>query len=439
MNARYRLFSWEHSYFSGKVRAYLRYKHYFSDLGAGYEDILATPELIQGLLVPATGSNVVPQVLTPDGEWLHDSSEIIDRCEDRHRQHPVVPGLDRPRQRLAAYLIELLADEWMLVHGFWERWYYSLEGSTPNQLVFNAQQWGAFINPRGTGSERRATAQMMFNQNMSLEDPTNAVQGPFSGLVELGMTERTMDAWIASHRRIMGILESHFDVHDFVLGGRPSLADFGLLGPLYAHLFRDAVPGFEMRIEYPLVAEWVERTNGTNALNARSYNQQLYHLDSNGELVGEVATSDGGDWLTDDAIPPTLVPLIEVFFEEMWPTLQASLHALHAYLDSDAHTPGAELPGKSFTATQGFEALQRGAGPLTHSFQIGRVTERRMVMPYQTWMLQRIAAANDLDTEVAGQRLSELPALLEGCRVKKVAGRLYEDATMNHRTQENPQ
>ena len=156
-------------------------------------------------------------------------------------------------------------------------------------------------------------------------------------------------------------------------------------------------------------------------------------------MVGEVATSDGGDWLTDDAIPRTLVPLIEVFFEEMWPTLQASLHALHAYLESDAHTPGAELPGKSFTATQGFEALQRGAGPLTHSFQIGSVTERRMVMPYQTWMLQRIAAANDLDTEVAGRRLSELSALLEGCRVKKVAGRLYEDATMNHRTQENPQ
>jgi glutathione S-transferase len=439
MSARYRLFSWEHSYFSGKVRAYLRYKNYFGDLGDGYEDILATPELIQGLLVPATGSNVVPQVLTPEGDWLHDSSEIIDRCEDRHQQHPVTPGPDRPRQRLAAYLIELLADEWMLVHGFWERWHYSLAGSTPNQLNFNAQQWGAFMNPRGTGSERRATAQMMFNQNMSLDDPTNAVQGPFSGLVELGMTERTMDAWIASHRRIMGILESHFDVHDFVLGGRPSLADFGLLGPLYAHLFRDAVPGFEMRIEYPLVAEWVERTNGTNALNARSYNQQLYHLGSDGELIGEVATSDGGEWLADDVIPPTLVPLIDVFFEEMWPTLQASLAALRAYLDSDAHTPDAELPGKSFTATQGFEALQRGAGPLTHSFQIGGVTERRMVMPYQTWMLQRIAAANDLDTEVAGQRLSELPALLEGCRVKKIAGRLYEDATMNHRTQENPQ
>ena len=95
MTEQYRLFSWEHSYFSGKVRAYLRYKDFFDDLGAGYEDILATPELIQGLLVPATGSNVVPQILTPEGDWWHDSSEIIDRCEARHQGTPVIHPLFR--------------------------------------------------------------------------------------------------------------------------------------------------------------------------------------------------------------------------------------------------------------------------------------------------------------------------------------------------------
>ena len=31
MSDPYRLFSWEHSYFSGKVRAYLRYKDFFGD------------------------------------------------------------------------------------------------------------------------------------------------------------------------------------------------------------------------------------------------------------------------------------------------------------------------------------------------------------------------------------------------------------------------
>ena len=38
----YRLFSWEHSYFSGKARAYLRYKAYHGALGEGFEaDFLA--------------------------------------------------------------------------------------------------------------------------------------------------------------------------------------------------------------------------------------------------------------------------------------------------------------------------------------------------------------------------------------------------------------
>ena len=36
----YRLFSWELSYFSGKARAYLRYKERMGDLGEGFEDVL---------------------------------------------------------------------------------------------------------------------------------------------------------------------------------------------------------------------------------------------------------------------------------------------------------------------------------------------------------------------------------------------------------------
>ena len=87
----YRLFSWEHSYFSGKVRAYLRYKQHQGGLGAGFEDVLATRDLIQGLLLPATGTGAVPQLQTPDGRLVQDSSEIIDFCEDLHPKPPVIP------------------------------------------------------------------------------------------------------------------------------------------------------------------------------------------------------------------------------------------------------------------------------------------------------------------------------------------------------------
>ena len=64
----YRLFSWEHSYFSGKVRAYLRYKDRNAALGAGYEDILATPELIVGLLAPRSGRS--PSMVVASTAWV---------------------------------------------------------------------------------------------------------------------------------------------------------------------------------------------------------------------------------------------------------------------------------------------------------------------------------------------------------------------------------
>ena len=146
----YRLFSWEHSYFSGKARAYLRYKQRMGGLGPGFEDILATPELILGLLTQKSGSGAVPQLEAPDGTWVQDTSEIIDFIEATHPEPVVSPDpATSPRQAVVSYLIELLADEWMVVPGFWERWYFSEDGppastaamkpssSTPAMTVMN--------------------------------------------------------------------------------------------------------------------------------------------------------------------------------------------------------------------------------------------------------------------------------------------------------------
>jgi glutathione S-transferase len=436
--APYRLFSWEHSYFSGKARAYLRYK---AEAGAlAFEDVLATPELMQKLLLPATGTSVVPQLLAPGGRFVQDSSEIVDFCEHAHPAPPVIPAATAPRQRLASYLLELLADEWMVVYAFWERWHHGRDGAEPSHARFNEQQWGAVIAPGADGETRRRAGRRFFEAAFGIHEPEQAPRGVYAGLVALGMTRRTEAAWQASNERLLARLEAHFAKHDFVLGGLPSLGDFALLGPLYAHLYRDAVSGFQLRSGFPLVAEWVERTNHTGFLNARSYGQQLYSLGPDGELVGRPATSDGGAWLPDDAIPDTLLPVLAVFFEEMWPALEASLAALRGYLASGKHPAGGELPGKTFTVTPGFEALQTGDGPLTHAFTLGGVTERRMVTAIHVWMLQRVEAVlRECTSTPAGSRAIEallgafpnggallgLGARLAGCRVRKQGGRLF--------------
>ena len=98
MSNPYQLFAWNFSYFSAKVRAYMRFKHHTA--GLLFEEIFATREIIQGLLIPSTGSNVVPQVRTPAGEWLQDSSEIIDALEEKFPDSPVIPA--SPKQKLVS-------------------------------------------------------------------------------------------------------------------------------------------------------------------------------------------------------------------------------------------------------------------------------------------------------------------------------------------------
>lgn len=53
-----RLYGWELSYFTGKVRGYLRYKARHSRLQ--FEEIVADPAVVKDVLVPATGSTLGP-------------------------------------------------------------------------------------------------------------------------------------------------------------------------------------------------------------------------------------------------------------------------------------------------------------------------------------------------------------------------------------------
>ena len=67
MKNHYRLFAWNLSYFSAKIRAYLRFKEFHGALSC--EEVLATQEIIDAIIIPATGTNVVPQVQGADGRW----------------------------------------------------------------------------------------------------------------------------------------------------------------------------------------------------------------------------------------------------------------------------------------------------------------------------------------------------------------------------------
>eukprot|EP00931_Biecheleriopsis_adriatica_P094403 TRINITY_DN68058_c0_g1_i1.p1 TRINITY_DN68058_c0_g1~~TRINITY_DN68058_c0_g1_i1.p1 ORF type:complete len:560 (-),score=106.41 TRINITY_DN68058_c0_g1_i1:49-1686(-) len=431
-----RLFSWKLSYFSGKIRGYLRYKAR-QNKGMSLEEFTASPDVVAGILVPSTGSSAVPQLQLPDGRIIQDSKDIVEAVEAMYPEGPALPPLECPQQRLTCLIIELLADEWLLVPAFHWRWAYSGDGSSaqamptfmggvtplPSHRRHNEEQWGAFLRPNGSLEERCSAGRFLID-NVFLTPV-----GLKEGMRSLGVTEETVAAWEASCRNILQILNTHFTQHSFVLGGRPSTADFALLGPLYAHLYCDPVPGDMMRNEFPHVADWCTR---------------LHCL--GGECQG--VRRETPDWLPEDKVPETCLPLLQVFFDEMWPVLRSSCDVLRRHLRSPWCAFWSVFPGRLSLPDKSFNPEthdQEGFGPLSHAFQLpfdrlgqaGVVAARRMVVPHQIWMLQRLETTlRIVNPEVVGQflacfrrgselQLASLCSVLAGCRLIKKNGKLF--------------
>lgn len=131
-------FSCEHSHFCGKTRAYLRFKQQAkssetlrADLfgctaTVQFQDVLVTggPSGLRAGLEQLTGSSAIPQIRLEDGQtYVQDTSAIIDTLEELHPVPAISPTPSAgPRQLLASYLLDLFADEWMLVWCYHSRW-----------------------------------------------------------------------------------------------------------------------------------------------------------------------------------------------------------------------------------------------------------------------------------------------------------------------------
>ena len=109
--------------------------------------------------------------------------------------------------------------------------------STVSISPHTTQTRGSFLNPKGKGMERRATARWLFDNILARPHPNQS--GVFRGLVSLGCPPELSGLWEENTKHVMSLLEVHFSSHDFLLGGRPSLADFGFIAPFYAHLWND--------------------------------------------------------------------------------------------------------------------------------------------------------------------------------------------------------
>jgi hypothetical protein len=162
-----------------------------------------------------------------------------------------------------------------------------------------------------------------------------------------GINAVTVPAIEAHTRELLAGLEAHFASTGYLLGERPSLADCSLMGPLYAHLYRDAVPGRLIREVAPRTCHWIQRMNQP-----------------------DVAAF--GDWHADDALAETMPPLLRLIGRDAMPAILDNVRAFESWADGNAK-PSDEPP--------------RVVG--MHSTSLRGAGVERATSAYTLWMLQR--------------------------------------------------
>jgi len=222
------------SYFTGKLEAYLKYKE---------EDYQLIPSAIHSKkIIEKTGAKQMPVVELEDGRWISDSTPIIRYLDAELKGRSIYPA--DPLQRFICLLIEDYADEWLWRPAMHYRWSYAHDRELLSSIIVD--ELASHIRlPRFL--KRR------FIQQRQL-----------GGFVKRdGVTDETRDHVEGTYKKALVLLQTIFSDRPFIFGAAPTIADFGLMGPMLRHFSQDPTPAEIMRTEAPAVYEWVSRVWNT--------------------------------------------------------------------------------------------------------------------------------------------------------------------------------
>lgn len=219
------------SYFTGKLEGYLRGK------GIPYTLIeMDTRDFKQ--CGKATGVAQMPQVEWKEGQWLSDTNLILDFMEQEYPGHTITPA--NPGVQFLAKMLEDFADEWLWRPALYHRW-------------ANAEDAQLMSSQLARTMMRDVPLPLFMRRQLIL----NRQRLHF--LLLDGYSPRTAKRIEAHYLECLDALEHIFRVQPFVLGLRPTAADYGFFGSMYRHFFSDPTPARIMGERAPAVMEWVSR------------------------------------------------------------------------------------------------------------------------------------------------------------------------------------
>jgi glutathione S-transferase len=281
--------SW--SLYTAKVRPYLIKK------GIEYVELNPSHPHYNEKIVPQVGEFTVPVLETPNGEIIADSTEIMEFLEPSYSHLPMLPE-DNTLAALAH-----------LIHS------YGSEGLTKPAMYY---RWN-------TTFENRLFARNEFNRSLaSAEDTDNFAVAMRAFLPILGIgLDHDVDVVVeASTDRLYDTLNAHFLEYPYILGGVPSLADYGMMGALYAHHGRDVSSSNAMKIRAPALYRWIETMQRPPVVDP-----EVWHVPQ--------------EYFSVDDLPDTLIAFLKLIAEDYVPEINATMDLYHQWLEAEERAVGA--------------------------------------------------------------------------------------------------
>jgi glutathione S-transferase len=336
----YVLWGSPHSYYTGKIRSYLIKKR------VAYRELMPSHPDFGTRVVPAIQNLVVPVLETPDGRLVQDTTDMIEHLEREFPQPVMIPRT--PVQQAVAWLLGAFGSEALLPPGMHYRWSYRAE-----QEMFLRAEFGRL---RYAGPDRAAR-----------DEAGRQLMDYFNGfLPPLGVTEATIPTVEAAYCELLDALDQHFQRWPYLLGGRPSIADFGFMAPLFAHLGRDPVPATLMKNRATNVFDWTERMNLPSIAD-----REFPHIPES--------------FPPDDAIPESLEPVLKLVFQDWGPQLLADAACFNAWVQADPSMPAGRM-----VSSTGERKIHPTLGPIEYRWR--GITVARASAPHGLWHFDKAAA-----------------------------------------------
>jgi glutathione S-transferase len=219
--------------YTRKMLAYLRYRHIPYELLIG--------DQTARLKLPEPKVSLLPTFYLPDekGELRAavDSTPLIRRFEIDFPDRQAIPA--DPVLAFLNYLIEDYADEWLTKAMFHYRWYYDADIEMAGTVL-----------PRWTNIQASEAELDRFKAFVS--------DRQISRLYVVGSNDVTAPVIEASYQRFLEIMNVLIERQKFVLGGRPSSADFGIYAQLTQLAKFDPTPARICLERTPRVYAWTD-------------------------------------------------------------------------------------------------------------------------------------------------------------------------------------